>query len=89
MGNRYPQRYERRGPDHDKCEGTSFGLCACNCHYEWVPDKDLVRLRDGAVGVVLLAGGEPDYLMAVRVGQWAARAVDIGEPVLLEQEGDL
>ncbi len=88
MGNRHPQRYERRGPDHDKCEGTSFGPCACNCHYEWMPDIDLVRLRDGAVGVVCGVLLEPEYMMVVHLGFRIRRAVEIGEAVLLDQQGD-
>ncbi len=79
---KWPSRYEWRGPDHKECEGLAFGACACNCHYEWVPGDDLVRLRDGAVGVVLGVIGD---LMMVSLGERVERRVDIGEPVLLDQ----
>ena len=80
---KWPQVFERRGPDHGKCEGRSFGVCACNCHYAWFPGDDLVRLRDGAVGVVMWVSGG---VMMVSLGKEVERGVDIGEPVLLEQE---
>ncbi len=82
---KWPPVFERRGPDHEKCEGISFGGCGCNCHYDWLPGDDLVRLRDRAVGVVLGVIGD---LMMVSLGKHVERGVDIGEPVLLEQEGD-
>ncbi len=81
----WPRAFERRGPDHGKCEGVSFGACACNCHYQWVVGDDVVRLRDGTVGVVLSVIRDR---MIVFVGNQVERGVDIGEPVLLEQEGD-
>ena len=88
VGNRFPQQYERRGPDHGKCEGTSFGLCACNCHYEWHHDVDLVRLPDGRVGVVVMVDPKMSYTLGVRLGQGRTAVVDIGAPALLDQEGD-
>ena len=85
MGNRYPQRYERRGPDHSQCEGTSFGLCACNCHYAWrLVAPELVRLRDGRVGVVDTVYKAPEWAMRVLTGGGISAVVDIGEPVLLD-----
>ena len=82
------QQWERRRPAHADCKGTSSGICGCNCHFTWAIDRDVVRLLDGAVGVVLFVD-TADYMMAVRVGEWPPRAVDIGEPILLAQEGDL
>ena len=83
------QQWERRRPAHADCTGAASGICGCNCHYTWAIDKDMVRLLDGAVGVVLSVDTSSDYLMAVRVGEWSARAVDVSEPILLAQEGDL
>ncbi len=81
---KWPQVFERRGPDHGKCEGVSFGPCACNCHFVW-EDSDLVRLRDGRVGLCLGVLKEPEYMMVVHLGGGHEVSVDIGEPVLLAQ----
>ncbi len=88
VGGRQPQRYERRGPDHRECVGTSHGPCACNCHFEWYHDVDLVRLRDGRVGVVVMVDPKMSYTLGVNLGQGRTAVVDIGEPVLLDQQGD-
>ena len=74
-------------PDHGSCKGATFGLCACNCHYEWGGVDGLVRLLDGRVGVCLGVVKEPDWQMVVHVGADREVLVDLGEPVLLDQAG--
>ncbi len=76
---------KRVGPDHGSCEGASSGPCACNCHFAWEGKVDLVRLRDGRVGLCLGALKEPEYMMLVHLGGTAEISVDIGEPVLMDQ----
>lgn len=74
-------------PDHGSCQGVAFGPCACNCHYEWDGVDGLVRLMDGRVGVCLRVLKEPEWQMVVHVGADRDVVVDLGEPVLLDQEG--
>ena len=77
-------RDKRVGPAHGSCKGVSFGPCACNCHFAW-DDNDLVRLLDGRVGLCLKVRKGPEYMMTVLLGGHREIAVDIGEPVLIDQ----
>jgi hypothetical protein len=71
--------------DHASCGGVTDGPCACNCHFTWDGKVDLVRLIDGRVGLCLGVLKEPEYKMMVHLGFDTEIAVDIGEPVLLDQ----
>ncbi len=72
-------------PDHGTCVGVTDGPCACNCHYTWDGKVDLVRLRDGRIGLCLGVLKEPEYNMMVHLGGDTEIIVDIGEPILLDQ----